>query len=73
MLGDNWSFKPYGSNGLGWEFFSSEGRIFYHAGGGIHIGSYYGYATRPTRKVKIVDDFYLRTPDDKATIIIRGK
>lgn len=73
ILGDNWSFKPYGSNGLGWEFFSSEGRIFYHAGGGIHIGSYYGYATRPTRKVKIVDDFYLRTPDDKATIIIRDK
>ncbi|MBF2473173.1 hypothetical protein IA868_08315 [Listeria welshimeri] len=73
ILGDNWSFKPYGSNGLGWEFFSSEGRIFYHAGGGIHIGSYYGYATGPTGKVKIVDDFYLRTPDDKATIIIRDK
>jgi hypothetical protein len=73
ILGDGWSFKSYGSNGLGWEFYSSEGRIFYHAGGGIHGGSYYGYATGPTGRVKIVDDTYIRTPDDKATIIPRDK
>lgn len=73
MLGDGWSFKSYGSNGLGWEFYSSEGRIFYHAGGGIHGGSYYGYATGPTERVKIVDDMYIRTFDDKATIIPRDK
>ncbi|WP_083244366.1 T7SS effector LXG polymorphic toxin [Enterococcus ureilyticus] len=73
MLGDGWSFKSYGSNGLGWEFYSSEGRIFYHAGGGIHGGSYYGYATGPTGRVKIVDDMYIRTFDDKATIIPRDK
>ncbi|MEE9782988.1 T7SS effector LXG polymorphic toxin [Listeria seeligeri] len=73
MLGDNWFFKSYGSNGLGWEFYSSEGRIFYHAGGGIHGGPYYGYATGPTGRVKIVDDSYIRTPDDKATIIERDK
>ena len=74
ILGDGWSFKTYGSNGQGWEFYSSKGSIFYHTGGGLHgDGTYYGFSTGPTGRVKIVDDQYIPTLNDKATIIPRDK
>ena len=69
ILGDEWSFKTYGTNGQGWEFYSSQGSVFYHTGGGLHgEGSYYGVSTLLGR-VKIVDEFYVPTADDRATII----
>lgn len=71
ILGDGWQFKTYGSNGQGWEFYSSEGSIFYHAGGGIHGGAYYGFGTGPSGRVKLVDGNYIYFPDDRATIIPR--
>lgn len=71
ILGDGWQFKTYGSNGQGWEFHSPQGRVFYHAGGGIHGGSYYGFGTGPTGVVKLVDGEYIYFPDEKSTIIPR--
>lgn len=72
ILGDGWSFKTYGTNGQGWQFYSSQGSVFYHTGGGLHGGgSYYGFSTSLGR-VKIVDQFYIPTVDDRATIVWRG-
>lgn len=73
ILGDGWSFKTYGSNGQGWEFYSSKGRIYYHAGGGIHGGSYYGISNGIDGKIKLVDGEYIYFPDEKANIIQRDK
>lgn len=71
MLGEGWTEGTYGSNGKGWKFTSSDGSVFYHAGGGVHGGSYYGFSTGPTGKVKIIKsiDNYIPTVVDGATVI----
>ena len=71
ILGEGWTEGVYGSNGQGWKFTSPDGSVFYHAGGGIHGGSYYGFSTGPTGKVKIIkpSDNYIPTLDDGATVI----
>ncbi|MBC1514527.1 hypothetical protein HCJ48_00050 [Listeria sp. FSL L7-1510] len=63
----------YGSAGGGWKFINKgDGMIFYHPGGGIHKGSYYGFSSGKTGRVKIVSpsDNYAPTTDDGATVII---
>ena len=70
ILGSGWTKGTYGSNGLGWKFTKDDISIFYHAGGGIHGGSYYGISSGATGKIKIVDpSTYIPTSDDKAEII----
>ena len=70
ILGAGWVKSTYGSNGLGWKFTKGDVSIFYHAGGGIHGGSYYGIASGATGKIKVVDPkTYVPTEDDKAEII----
>ncbi|MGY3779293.1 T7SS effector LXG polymorphic toxin [Isobaculum melis] len=71
ILGDGWIEGVYGSKGTGWKFTSSEGSIFYHGGGGVHDGTYYGFSNGVNGRVKIVKqkDGYNPTSDDKATII----
>lgn len=50
ILSAGWVKSTYGSNGLGWKFTKGDVSIFYHAGGGIHGGSYYGIASGATEK-----------------------
>ena len=69
ILGDEWKEGTYGSKKTGWKFIKDDKSVFYHTGGGLHKGSYYGYSSGTTGKVKIVGDDYIPTPDDKATII----
>ncbi|MBF2442458.1 LXG domain-containing protein [Listeria innocua] len=72
MLGEGWREDSYGRNGLGWKFTNEgDGMVFYHAGGGVHKSSYYGYSTGPTGKVKIIksSDGYIPTLDDTGKII----
>ncbi|QXJ61784.1 hypothetical protein J9537_17940 (plasmid) [Enterococcus raffinosus] len=71
MLGPEWTEGVYGRNGSGWKFTHPNGSVFYHGGGGIHKGSYYGFSTGKTKKVKVykVEDGYIPTPDDGGTAI----
>ena len=70
ILGVGWIKGTYGSNGLGWKFTKGDVSIFYHAGGGIHGGSYYGIASGTTGKIKVVDPTtYVPTEDDNAEVI----
>ncbi|MBC1379908.1 hypothetical protein HB840_15455 [Listeria innocua] len=72
MLGEGWKEETYGRNGLGWKYTNEgDGMVFYHAGGGVHKSSYYGYSTGPTGKVKIIKSSYgyIPTLDDTGKII----
>lgn len=46
--------------------------IFYHPGEGIHVGSYYGFSSGKTGRVKVIkpEDNYVPTIDDGATLVI---
>lgn len=46
--------------------------IFYHPCGGVHGGSYYGFSSGITGKVKIVESGYIHSADDGATVIQMG-
>ncbi|WP_396442383.1 hypothetical protein [Listeria monocytogenes] len=46
--------------------------VFYHPGEGIRKGSYYGFSSGDTGKVKIVGKDYIDFSKDKATIIKFG-
>lgn len=73
VLGDGWTKGTYGSNRNGWKFIQNshpENSVFYHGGGGVHGGSYYGVSSGKTGKIKIVDmNTYIPLPNDSATII----
>ncbi|MDR0469909.1 MAG: DUF4280 domain-containing protein [Peptococcaceae bacterium] len=69
ILGDGWAEGTYGSNRTGWKFTNGDQSIFYHPGGGRHGGSYYGYSSGATGKIKIVGPGYIPLTGDKATII----
>ncbi|WP_413366196.1 ribonuclease YeeF family protein [Lysinibacillus sp. 3P01SB] len=70
-LGPNWVEGVYGRNGSGWKFTNPDGSVFYHGGGGVHKGSYYGFSNGQTKKVKIykIEDGYVPTIDDKGKAI----
>ncbi|KRF27675.1 hypothetical protein ASG93_29275 [Paenibacillus sp. Soil787] len=68
-LGDGWTRGTYGSAGTGWKFTSGDKSVFYHPGGGVHEGSYYGFASGQTGRVKVVGSDNKPLPDDGATII----
>ncbi|KTA49870.1 hypothetical protein GO22_07960, partial [Listeria monocytogenes] len=73
MLGEGWKEETYGSAGNGWKFTNEgDGMVFYHPGEGIHKGSYYGFSSGDTGKVKIVGKDYIDFSKDKATIIKFG-
>jgi hypothetical protein len=69
ILGEGWKRGAYGSKGTGWKFTKGDQSIFFHPGGGVHKGSYYGYSSGRLGKVKIVGKDYVPTVDDKAKII----
>ncbi|MDE6357098.1 MAG: hypothetical protein K2L15_00745 [Eubacteriales bacterium] len=69
ILNENCILDNYSSSGKGCKFNSNDGMIYYHLGGGRHFGSYYGFSTGKTGKVKIVSNEYIPTPDNKATVI----
>ncbi len=73
ILGEGWTVGTYGSAGVGWKFTKGDLSVFYHPGGGIHGGSYYGFSSGITGKVKVVGDGYIPTIDDNATVIKIGK
>ncbi|SDY78407.1 hypothetical protein [Bacillus sp. 166amftsu] len=60
---------------LEYEWIPGEGASISLASGrkgrGVHRGSYYGYSTGPTGKVKVIKstDGYIATTNDKATVI----
>ncbi|MNJ59665.1 hypothetical protein D3C77_553620 [compost metagenome] len=68
-LGDGWTKGTYGSAGTGWKFTNGDKSVFYHLGGGVHEGSYTGFSSGQTGKVKVVGPDYKPLPGDKATII----
>ncbi|HEY9009211.1 MAG TPA: hypothetical protein VIM75_23910 [Ohtaekwangia sp.] len=72
MLGEGWTKGAYGSKGTGWKFTKGDQSIFYHPGGGVHRGSYYGFSSGKLGKNKIVGLDYKPLPGDKATIISIG-
>ncbi|MBX8936969.1 pre-toxin TG domain-containing protein [Enterococcus gilvus] len=73
ILGEGWTEASYGSAGNGWKFTNGgDVMVFYHPGDGIHGGSYYGFSTGGTGKVKIVGEDYIDFSNDKATIIKFG-
>jgi len=70
VLGSDWEKGVYGSNSNGWKLMGGDVSIFYHPGGGIHGGSYYGISSGATGKIKVVDSkTYIPLKGDKATII----
>ncbi|XCP87195.1 RHS repeat-associated core domain-containing protein [Roseburia hominis] len=73
ILGSGWTKSTYGSNGSGWKFIEDahpDNMVFYHGGGGIHEGSYYGFSSGKYGTVKVVDtNTYVPLPGDKAYII----
>ena len=75
ILGNGWIRDTYGSNGSGWKFIQEahpDNMVFYHGGGGEHIGAYYGVSRggKHGGRIKIVDiNTYLPTKDDPALII----
>lgn len=72
-MGEGWTAGTYGSAGEGWKFTNGDKSVFYHPGGGRQGGSYYGFSNASDGKVKLVDDQYIYTPNDKATVIPRDK
>ncbi|WP_336078141.1 contractile injection system protein, VgrG/Pvc8 family [Paenibacillus sp. 203] len=68
-LGDGWTKGTYGSAGTGWKFTNGDKSVFYHPGGGVHEGSYIGFSSGQTGKVKVVGPDYKPLPGDKATVI----
>lgn len=73
VLGSGWIEDTYGSAGNGWKFINKgDGMIFYHPGEGIHVGSYYGFSSGTTGRVKVIrpSDNYVPTLDDGATLVI---
>ena len=70
VLGNDWIRGVYGSNGDGWKFRKGDVSIFYHPGGGKHVGSYYGISSGATGKIKVVNpETYIPLKGDKAIII----
>ncbi|MDQ2087480.1 hypothetical protein RBH29_13695 [Herbivorax sp. ANBcel31] len=69
ILGDGWTEGAYGSSKTGWKFTKGDQSIFYHPGGGVHVGSYYGYSSGATGKIKIVGSDYVPISGDKARVI----
>lgn len=68
-LGDGWTIGTYGSAGTGWKYTNGDKSVFYHPGGGVHEGSYIGFSSGQTGKVKVVGPDYKPLPGDKATVI----
>lgn len=75
ILGDGWTRSTYGSNGSGWKFIEdahSDNMVFYHGGGGVHEGAYWGVKSGKTGTIKVVNtSTYVPLPKDKATIVYR--
>lgn len=71
ILGEGWKQGAYGSSKTGWKFTTStDGKsVFYHPGGGRHVGSYYGFSSGTLGKTKVVGKDYVPLKGDKATII----
>lgn len=73
ILGEGWTRNTYGSNKSGWKFIENahtDRMVFYHGGGGVHKGSYWGVKSGSTGTIKVVDtNTYIPLPKDKATII----
>ena len=69
VLDSSWTEGAYGSKKTGWKFTNEDQSIFYHPGGGRHVGEYYGYSSASTGKIKVVGPDYKPTPNDKAIII----
>ncbi len=71
-LGEGWIRDTYGSNEKGWKFFNKahpDQSIFYHAGGGLHGGSYYGLTGARYGRNKVVNPAtYKPSWNDKANI-----
>ena len=76
ILGDGWTRSTYGSNGSGWKFIEDahpDNMVFYHGGGGVHEGAYWGVKSGKTGTIKIVNtSTYVPLPKDKA-VIVYGK
>ena len=68
-LGAGWTKGSYGKSGIGWKFTDGKGNSVFTHRGGRHKGSYWGFSTGKTGKVKVVGKDYLPLPGDKATII----
>ncbi len=68
VLGEGWTQSNYGVTGTGWKFTKGDKIIFFHQGG-RHGGTYYGFSSGTTGKVKIVGAGYRPLPGDKAKII----
>jgi len=67
LLDETWTEGVYG--GSGWKFVKDDQSIFYHPGGGIHVGSYYGCSSAQQGKHKFVSrDTYHPIDGDKATV-----
>jgi len=69
ILGKGWTRGTYGSAGTGWKFTNGDKSVFYHAGGGVHEGSYVGVSSGQIGKVKVVGSDYKPLIGDKAIII----
>ncbi|MCJ8014872.1 hypothetical protein MUG84_24615, partial [Paenibacillus sp. KQZ6P-2] len=69
ILGEGWKRGTYGSAGTGWKFTNGDKSVFYHPGGGVHNGSYIGFSSGQTGKVKVVGLDYKPLPSDKSTVI----
>ena len=73
ILGEGWTRSTYGSNGGGWKFIQDshpDNMVFYHNGGGIHKGAYWGVKSGKTGTIKVVNaNTYVPLPKDKAIII----
>ncbi|MEJ8548091.1 RHS repeat-associated core domain-containing protein [Brevibacillus borstelensis] len=70
-LGAGWTKGKYGSAGTGWKFTNGDKSVFYHPGEGVHVGSYVGFSSGQTGKVKVVGSDYKPLPGDKAIIIYK--
>ncbi|WP_412679447.1 RHS repeat domain-containing protein [Brevibacillus fortis] len=71
ILGKGWTKGTYGSAGTGWKFTNGDKSVFYHPGGGVHGGSYIGFSSGQTGKVKVVGSDYKSLSGDKAIIIYK--
>jgi hypothetical protein len=69
ILGEGWTKGAYGSKKTGWKFTKADKSVFYHPGGGVHSGSYYGVSSGKTGKIKVVGSDYVPTFNDKASVL----
>lgn len=69
VLGEGWEIGTYGSKGNGWKLTKGDKWVFYHPGGGRHVGDYYGFSGAQIGKNKVVGSDYVPTINDKANII----